>query len=33
MASDSLSFVGDFCSGFKCVGVVDERIVVHSKSK
>lgn len=25
MASGSLSFVGDFCSGLKCVGVVDEK--------
>lgn len=28
MASGSLSFVGDFCSGLKCVGVVDEKTVV-----
>ena len=28
MASGSTSFVGDFCSGLKCVGVVDEKIVV-----
>lgn len=26
MASGSLSFVGDFCSGLKCIGVVGEKI-------
>ena len=32
MASGSTSFVGDFCSGLKFVGVVDEKIETNKCS-